>query len=134
MFSCYWRQMEKNRLKQEMQIQVYFPTGNVTLRLLRIVTRHLKRNELCPLHSKENENKTHPNPLSSLEPSIFFKSSYFHTWFLHWIYFSASSLDCNSKFILKGEISAHYHHSLWNPWTCDSSVPGFYICFLWNRT
>lgn len=81
--------MEKNRLKQEMQIQVCFPTGNVTVRLLRIVMGHLKRNELCPLHSKENENKTHTNPLSSLEPSILFKFSYFHTLFPHWDYFSA---------------------------------------------
>lgn len=87
------------------RLRFVFQLESLTVALLRIVMGNLKRNDLYP-HSKQNENKTHTNPLISLVlPGNFqfFKSTCLHTSCL-------SPRQCfllrmNFKFILQGEIS-----------------------------
>lgn len=81
--------------------------------LLRTVIGNLKRNKLCPPHSKQNENKTHINPLISLVFSgnfQFFNSACLRTLLLVSIRINASSSECNFKFILQTRNSTWYSH------------------------
>lgn len=68
----------------------------------------LERNKLYPLHSKQNENKTHTNLLISLVVPgnfQFFKSPCLHTLLLTSLHISAFALECTFKLILQGAIS-----------------------------